>query len=26
LDPIFSSFKPWNTLLFIGGGRWTFCL
>jgi len=26
LDPIFSSFRPWNTLLFIGGGRWIFCL
>jgi len=26
LDPIFSSFRPWNAALFIGGGRGTFCL
>ena len=26
LDPIFSSLRPWNAALFIGGGRGTFCL
>jgi hypothetical protein len=26
LDSIFSSFRPWNAPLFIGGGRGTFCI